>query len=128
MTKSETAVLIFDGDCGFCTTTANYIKRKTSTPLEVHAWQLVDLSIYGLTKAEASSKVQFVLDGRVFAGHTAFAMLLKIQNSWLLKLLGRVLLVPPMSWLSRLGYFLVAKYRHKLPGGTPACELPKTTR
>jgi predicted DCC family thiol-disulfide oxidoreductase YuxK len=35
---------------------------------------------------------------------------------------GWVLLVPPVSWVAPLGYRLVARYRYRLPGGTPACK------
>jgi predicted DCC family thiol-disulfide oxidoreductase YuxK len=40
-------------------------------------------------------------------------------------LVGRVLLIPPVSWLAALGYELVAHNRSKLPGATDACALPK---
>ncbi len=36
---------------------------------------------------------------------------------------GRILLAPPVSWVAPLGYRLVARYRHRLPGGTPACKV-----
>lgn len=123
MTKSETAVLIFDGDCGFCTTTANYIEKHSSTPIEIHPWQWVELSNYGLTKEQASAKVQVYENGKTFAGHGAFAKLLRLQRQWWFKALGAFLVIPPFSWGARVGYYFVAKYRHKLPGGTPACAL-----
>jgi predicted DCC family thiol-disulfide oxidoreductase YuxK len=47
-----------------------------------------------------------------------------LQRNWLLSAVAAVMVVPPFSWLSALSYRLVAKYRHKLPGGTPACKLP----
>lgn len=127
MTKSETAVLIFDGDCGFCTTTANYIKKNSSTPIEIHPWQWIELSNYGLTAKEASAKVQVFADGKNYAGHKAFAKVLRLQRQWWFKVLGAIIVIPPFSWGASLGYSFVAKYRHKLPGGTPACALrPKT--
>ena len=128
MIKSETAVLIFDGDCGFCTSTANYIKAKSSTEIEIEPWQWVDLSKFGLTKEQAASKVQLFAGGKIYAGHLAFAKLLRLQRQWWFKLLGGILVIPPLNLAARLGYFYVAKYRHKLPGGTPACALPRTTR
>ena len=128
MNASKTAVLIFDGDCGFCTTSANYIKTNSSSPIEIQPWQWADLSDFGLTEAEASAKVQMVVDGEVFAGHAAFATILRLQKQWWFKLLGAILVIPPFNWGARLGYFYVAKYRHKLPGGTPACALPRTIR
>ena len=123
MNQSKTAVLIFDGDCGFCTTAANYIKATSSSEIEIHPWQWLELGEYGLTKEQASSKVQLVADGRVYAGHKAFAKLLRIQKQWWFKFCGAILVTPPFSWVGRLGYYLTAKYRHKLPGGTPACAL-----
>ena len=123
MIKSETAVLIFDGDCGFCTTTANYIKKNSSALIEIHPWQWVELSEYGLTKEKASAKVQMIANGQNFAGHKAFAKLLRIQKQWWFKVLGGLMVTPPFSWGARVAYYFVSKYRHKLPGGTPACEL-----
>ena len=123
MIKSETAVLIFDGDCGFCTSTANFIEKYSSTPIEIHPWQWVELSEYGLTKEQAATKVQVYENGQTFSGHQAFAKLLRLQRQWWFKVLGGILVIPPFSWGSRLGYYFVAKYRHKLPGGTPGCAL-----
>lgn len=123
MTKSETAVLIFDGDCGFCTTTANYIKANSSVEIDVQPWQWLELADYGLTKEQASAKVQMVVNGKNFAGHKAFAKMLRIQKQWWFKVLGALIVIPPFSWGARVAYYFVAKYRHKLPGGTPACEL-----
>ena len=123
MTKSETAVLIFDGDCGFCTTTANYIEKNSSTPIEVHPWQWVELSDYGLTPEVAAAKVQISAGGKTYSGHKAFAKLLRLQKQWWFKVLGGLMVTPPFSWGARLVYYFVAKYRHKLPGGTPACAL-----
>lgn len=123
MESCKTAVLIFDGDCGFCTTTANRIKDESTTPIEVRPWQGTELAEYGLTEAEASAKVQMVADGKVYAGHAAFAKILRLQKQWWFKLLGVFLVIPPLSWGARVGYYYVAKYRHKLPGGTPACAI-----
>jgi predicted DCC family thiol-disulfide oxidoreductase YuxK len=123
MTKSETAVLIFDGDCGFCTTTANYIKANSSVSIEIHPWQWIELADYGLTKEQASAKVQMVVNSKNYSGHKAFAKILRIQNQWWFKVLGGILVIPPFSWGARVGYYFVAKYRHKLPGGTPACAM-----
>ena len=36
---------------------------------------------------------------------------------------GALLLAPPVSWFARPGYWLVARYRHRLPGATDACRL-----
>ncbi len=117
------ATLIFDGDCGFCTSTANLIKAKSSVPIAVHAWQLIDVTTFGLTQEQTASRVYFVSDGNAFGGHAALAKVLLAQRNWWFKIVGAIMLTPPFSWAAHLGYLLVAKYRHKLPGGTPACKL-----
>ena len=118
------ATLIFDGDCGFCTSTANVIVRRSSVPITAHAWQLTDVAQFGLTEAQTAERVYLVLGDETFGGHLAFAYLLFIQRNWFLKALGWLLTVPPLCWLAAPGYALVARYRHRLPGGTPACKLP----
>lgn len=120
---SDTATLIFDGDCGFCTTTANFIAKHSSSPIAIHPWQFIDVSQYGLTEEQVSAKVYMVVNGRAFAGHEAFAQILKLQKNLLLRAFGAIIMLPPASWLARPAYFFIAKYRHKLPGGTPACKL-----
>jgi len=119
------AILIFDGDCGFCTTTANYIDRKFQGKLTVEPWQFSDLAKFGLTKEQASAKVQLNVNGKNYAGHAAFAKLLRLHPNPLVKLVGVILVIPPINLVSRSGYLLIAKYRQKLPGGTPACELKR---
>jgi len=125
--NANRAVLIFDGDCGFCTSTANFIERKSSSSIEVHPWQFIEVSKFGLTEAQVSSKVYMVVNGESFAGHAAFAQILIQQRNLLIRAVGHLLMYPPLSWIARPGYALVAKYRHKLPGGTPACKMPSRT-
>jgi predicted DCC family thiol-disulfide oxidoreductase YuxK len=36
---------------------------------------------------------------------------------------GRILLSPPMRPLAAVGYRIVARYRYRLPGATPACRV-----
>ena len=121
--SNQPAVLIFDGDCGFCTSTSNLIAKHSSRPIVAHPWQFIDVAEYGLTIAQTAAKVYFVHDGKAYAGHEAFAQILIWQRNPLLRAVGHVLMVPPLSWVARPGYALVARFRHKLPGGTPACKM-----
>ena len=122
---STDPLLIFDGDCGFCTSSANFIVKHSSLKLSAQPWQYVNLDDYGITEKEASAKVQLWLDGKIYAGHEAVAQILQAQKNQLLRLIGKLALWPVLSQLARFLYFLTAKYRHKLPGGTPACRLPR---
>ena len=117
-------VLIFDGDCGFCTTTANWIQRNSQLALEIEPYQWSNLAAVGLTEAEAAAKVQLVAEGKIFAGHFCMAKLLMMQSNALLRLLGAVMVCPGVNWISAMAYDLIAANRHRLPGGTPACKMP----
>jgi predicted DCC family thiol-disulfide oxidoreductase YuxK len=118
-------VLIFDGDCGFCTTTANWIEKRSLTPVEIQPYQWAKLADYGLTEKEAADKVQLVFDGKIFAGHHCMAKLLLIQPNALLKFLGALMVTPGIDPISAKVYAWIAANRHKLPGGTPACKMPR---
>jgi predicted DCC family thiol-disulfide oxidoreductase YuxK len=127
VTNDETPnlpLLVFDGDCGFCTTSARRGQRWLGLD-HVEPWQFLDLAALGLTEEECDRAVQWVdTDG----GHCSaeFAVIAALRHAggvW--AVFGRVLAVPGLRHLTGVVYRLVAKYRHKLPGGTPACRLPK---
>ena len=120
-----TPVLIFDGDCGFCTTTANWIKKNSRVALEIAPYQWTELGQDGLTAEEAGAKVQLVGGDKVFEGHYCMSKLLLIQPNALLKLLGAIMVMPGVEPISAKVYDWVAANREKLPGGTPACKMPR---
>ena len=115
--------LVFDGDCGFCTTCARLLER-IGPDAEIVAWQLADLDELGVSEEEAAEAVRWVEpDGGVRSGHEAIAAVLIAAGSvW--GLLGHLLLVPGLSWLAAKLYRLVASNRYRMPGGTPACARP----
>jgi predicted DCC family thiol-disulfide oxidoreductase YuxK len=118
-------ILIFDGDCGFCTTTANWIEKRSLTPVEIQPYQWAKLADFGLTEKEAADKVKLIFEGKIFAGHHCMAKLLLIQPNILLKFVGAVMVMPGLDPISAKVYEWVAANRHKLPGGTPACKMPR---
>jgi predicted DCC family thiol-disulfide oxidoreductase YuxK len=118
------ATLIFDGDCGFCTTTANWIVEHSRVEVTAKPYQWADLEPLGLTRDEAAAKVQLVIDGRIYSGHKCFAKLLLMQRNPMFRLGGRIVISKAMNGISSRAYDWVAKNRHRLPGGTPACKLP----
>ena len=120
-----TPVLIFDGDCGFCTTTANWIKKNSMVALEIAPYQWTELGQFGLTAEEAGAKVQLVVGDKVFEGHYCMSKLLLIQPNAPLKLLGAIMVMPGVEPISAKVYDWVAANREKLPGGTPACKMPR---
>jgi predicted DCC family thiol-disulfide oxidoreductase YuxK len=113
-------VLVFDGDCAFCTSCARLLER-IGPEAEIVAWQLADLRELGITAAQAAEAVRWIeADGTVRTGHEALAAALATAG-WLWRVAGRAILLPVVSPLAAAGYRLVARNRHRLPGGTPAC-------
>jgi hypothetical protein len=75
-----------------------------------------------LTRDEVRAAVWWVdEDGRLSRAHLAIAHALIAGSGWTV-IAGHVLLVPPFRWLAAAGYPLVARWRHLLPGGAPACR------
>jgi predicted DCC family thiol-disulfide oxidoreductase YuxK len=119
--------LVYDGDCGFCTTSANWISRRwpveggpTAVP-----WQRLspdDVAEAHLSEDDFKRAAWWIDGDNRQEGSRAVAHAL-IAAGGLWAIAGRILLVPPISWLASLGYRIVARYRYRLPGGTPACRV-----
>jgi predicted DCC family thiol-disulfide oxidoreductase YuxK len=120
-----TNILVFDGDCGFCTTTANWITKNSLVPIDAQPYQWAKLAEFGLTEKEAAARVQLVSGGKIYAGHHCMAKLLLLQPNAFLKLIGAVMVMPSIDPISSKVYDWVAANRQSLPGGTPACKMPK---
>ncbi len=115
-------MLVFDGDCAFCTSCARLLER-IGPEAEIVAWQLADLDELGITAAQAAEAVRWIeADGTVCSGHEAIAAALATAGR-LWRIAGRAMLLPLISPLAAAGYRLVARNRHRLPGGTPACKV-----
>jgi predicted DCC family thiol-disulfide oxidoreductase YuxK len=116
----ERPVLVYDGDCAFCTTCVRLLER-IGPDAEIVAWQLTDLAELGITEEQAADAVQWIqTDGTVRSGHEAIAAALKTAGRiW--QIVGRIFLLPGISWIAAKVYRLVADNRSRLPGGTPAC-------
>lgn len=117
-------MLVFDGDCGFCTTTANWIEARLPDDVDVEPWQFLDLEVLRLTKQDVTTSAWWIdAWGHRHGGHKAIGRALIAAGGWW-KVPGWIMLIPPFSWLAAVGYKLVARYRYKMPGGTPACRIP----
>src|SRR4051794_19255864 len=70
-------VLVFDGDCAFCTSSVRLLE-KIGPKAEIVAWQQADLGALGLTEEKAAAAVQWVaIDGSIRSGHEAIAAALR---------------------------------------------------
>ena len=120
-------MLIYDGDCGFCTTSANWIAGRWSVQsgAQIIPWQFVNLQVIENSQLELEDLKQSAwwIDGelREEGSRAVGRALVAAGGTW--AVLGQSILVPPVSWIAPFGYKFVARFRHRLPGGTPACEL-----
>jgi predicted DCC family thiol-disulfide oxidoreductase YuxK len=119
---------VYDGDCAFCTTCAQFIERRIPSRATVVPWQFADLEQLGLTPAQAEEAVQWVgTDGTIASGPDAIAALLRDAGRWWV-LPGRALQLKPVNLVAWPAYRWVAEHRHLMPGGTAACALPQARR
>ena len=117
------AIVIYDGDCAFCSSAARFAQRRVAPELIYSPYQFSELAKYGITTAQAQSSLKFVTDsGEVLSAHVAVSQIMQNGNKFW-KLLGIITTLPIIRSLADLGYRLTAKYRHKLPGGTPTCKM-----
>ena len=121
-------MLIYDGDCGFCTKTARWLQSRLATPISVVPWQSIDdLGALGLSELDVSTAVYWVdAYGRTSRGALGAARALT-HSKGPLALVGWLLLLPPARQLAALAYPVIARNRQHLPGATAACAMPART-
>ncbi|WP_329176557.1 thiol-disulfide oxidoreductase DCC family protein [Streptomyces sp. NBC_01477] len=121
-------VLVYDGDCAFCTTCVTFAERRLRPRCVTVPWQRADLPSLGVDQRRAEYEVLWVTPaGAVYGGAEAVAkLLLSAGGVWAVA--GAVLRMPPVRWIARGVYRLVADNRQRMPGGTPACALPAAHR
>ncbi|MDL4777302.1 thiol-disulfide oxidoreductase DCC family protein [Actinomadura xylanilytica] len=128
MGRRERPVLVYDGDCGFCTSSVRFMERHVPTSAEAVAFQFADLDALGTTAERAGHEVLWIdRAGRVSGGAEAVGRLLTDAGGpW--RPLGVIIRVAPVSWAARGVYRLIADNRQRMPGGTAACMLPAAQR
>jgi predicted DCC family thiol-disulfide oxidoreductase YuxK len=120
-----TRLLVFDGDCGFCTRSAKAAQKGLPADVRVEPWQALDLDELGLTTHDVTTAAWWFDDaGAKHRGSHAAAEVLVASRARWRRLAGHLLRLPPFSWLGVVVYALVARYRYKLPGATDACRVP----
>lgn len=123
-------VLVYDGDCGFCTASVRQAQRWIGSMPTVASYQSLaatgDLSRLGLTADRCSEAVQYVArDRAVYSAHDAVAaVLLGAGRGWWV--LGALLRAPGLHALAGVAYRWVARNRHRLPGASDRCSLSST--
>lgn len=123
MTNEPSAlpVLVFDGDCAMCSSLARRTRRWLHVE-RVEPWQRLDLASIGLDEQRCQAALQWVgADGSIDAAERAVISALRYAGGvW--RLPAVVLAAPGIRLLAAAAYRWVARNRHRLPGGTPACQ------
>ena len=117
------ALLIYEGDCGFCNRCMRFASRHLPSDAHFKPWQRVDLDGMGISRSRARYEVLWVdPTGRVFGGAQAVAkLLLDCGGGW--AVLGGLLRVPPFRWIGHGVYRLIANNRWRLSGTDPECGM-----
>lgn len=116
-------VLLFDGDCSFCTTSINLIKKYAKNSVHIIPYQKVNLKEYGLDENYCERYIHFICQNKnKYTGAKAFSEFFRYCG-FRGRVLGSVIRFFEIFKLSTLIYSIISKFRHKLPGGTPECKL-----
>jgi predicted DCC family thiol-disulfide oxidoreductase YuxK len=114
--------LLYDGDCGFCSSSAR-LAQRLAPEVHVVAYQHVALDGFGLTEQQCQDALAWVGASGTAHGADAVAhLLLAASRPW--RVAGRLLLAPGVRRVAAGVYRTVAANRYRLPGGTPACRVP----
>ena len=115
----EGVILVYDGQCLFCVRSARWIKARLPADVRVEPWQSLNLEELNLSAQEAQAAVWWIeghcTSTRRARGAEAIGRsLLTAGGAW--KLAGMLISHPPVLWLARPIYALVAANRHRLGG------------
>lgn len=118
-------LVLFDGTCGFCANSVRVMQGGWFLAcVRAVAFQRFDVSIHNLSVDKCAERLHVVDGERIYVGGAAIARILRAaRGPW--PLVGRILTWPGVSWIVGWAYDLVARHRHRLPGGSAACELPE---
>jgi predicted DCC family thiol-disulfide oxidoreductase YuxK len=123
-------VLLYDGDCAFCTTSVRTAERLLgaghwrSVPFQAADLDRLAEFTGGSVSAErAEREVLWITpNGRVYGGAQAAARaLMRAGGVWAYA--GAALTLPGIREVAAGVYHVVSVNRHRLPGGTPACAM-----
>lgn len=112
-------LLVYDGQCGFCIRSARWIEARLPADARVEPWQSLDLGEVGLTRPDVQAAVWWIDDRgpgtrRCRGAEAVGRSLVAAGGVW--AAVGLLIIHPPLSWLARPVYALIAANRHRLRG------------
>lgn len=132
--QGAAGVFLYDGECGFCTASARFLRDRVRPSLDLRPWQEVDLAALGVTEAqcrEAAALVTVDAAGTPmparFGAEAIAAALRQGRGAW--PAAGVLLAAPGVRALARGVYAVVARNRHRIrlpgqPGSSAADGMP----
>ena len=112
-------LLVYDGHCGFCVRSARWIEARLPADARVEPWQSLRLEDLGLSQPDVEAAVWWI-DGsghgtrRTRGADAVGRSLVAAGGPW--SIIGHLIVHPPLCWLARPAYALIAANRHRLPG------------
>lgn len=123
------AVLIYDGECGFCRECVNYAQSITANEkIRFSAYQRLPLSEYNLSIHACSESVFLFREEKqqqtLFRGAEAIGVLLRdYGKNIMIRFIGKYILLPLLLPLHEHMYFFVARRRSHIPIRGKKCSL-----
>lgn len=122
------SVLIYDGDCAFCTKSVDFgFRHFDAWPESVPSQKFTDdqLDELSLSRMAVDAQVWLCLPGEPpLGGAAAVIAILGLQPNWGWRLVSNFARLPLLSCAAHAIYGWVARNRHKMPGASATCELP----
>ena len=118
MTARAKALLIYDGDCGFCLGWVNRWRPMTKDQVDYAPFQEVAAQFPQISQERFTASIQLILpDGRILQGAEAVFHLLAYAPGyrWPLWLYRKI---PGVAAITEWGYRFVARHRSSLSGAT----------
>ena len=120
--RPQKPVVMYDGACGVCAGNLKWLYRlDTLRKFDAMPYQAKDLTLLfpGLKIEDCHHAMHLVFpDGRVYAGADAFRQI--FLRMPLMFVAGLLMSIPPIPWILRRLYPLLARNRYRLGG---QCEL-----
>ncbi|OZM72629.1 hypothetical protein CFN78_13400 [Amycolatopsis antarctica] len=116
-------VLLYDGDCGFCSRSVRFLEEHNLMGYRATPWQRVPDGELTVAFERLQSEVVLVRPGLpVVGGADALAASVRASDSRL-RFTGRLLALPGFRAVAHAVYRQVARNRYRLPGGSAACRI-----
>lgn len=115
--QTKKSILVYDGNCKFCTRLAKSIREKTKDQIAIisyHKLTEVELtSIHNqLTTKLCAGEVQFIEEGNRYPGFFAVRQILWKMEKY--KYLAFLLYLPLIPFLGMVMMFILKRFRTKL--------------